>query len=355
MEKQASEKRIPPPDGRKAASGLAKSRGRLRTETYSFGVSRRESHDSSKFYHRRMFTASTLVQGFAEALSLGEAVRPRQVAERPLHEWADRIYCHTSERMDEVPDSTIALAFTSPPYNAGKDYDEDLALGEYLGLLARVGVEVLRVLKPGGRYVVNVANLGRRPYVSLHAYVYALHVALGFLPVGEVVWQKAKGANGSCAWGSWCQASAPQLRDVHEYLLVFCKENYKRPDRGTSDISPEEFMAATLSVWTIPPESAERVKHPAPFPVALAERVIRLYSYVGDVVLDPFCGSGTTCVAARKLGRRYVGYDIEPSYCAHAERRIVTEAPPPLAFPASADMSEHDAEKGNSRATKDSE
>ncbi|HHV54726.1 MAG TPA: site-specific DNA-methyltransferase [Firmicutes bacterium] len=302
------------------------------TTTYSFGVSRREGHDASAFYGRSLYGKGPLplvVPGLeldVETAGDGRAseVQPPQPppAPRPLDEWADRIYCHTSERMVHLPDNSVALAFTSPPYNSGKEYDEDFDLPEYLGLIGRVAVEVHRVLVPGGRYVVNIANLGRKPYIPMHAYFYAVHMAAGLLPAGEIIWQKSRGMNGSCAWGSWRSAKAPRLRDVHEYLLVFVKETFGRPDRGVSDISAEEFMAATLSVWELPAESARRVGHPAPFPLELASRVISLYSYRGDVVLDPFCGSGTTCVAAKRLGRHYVGYDIVPEYCELARRRL---------------------------------
>lgn len=308
----------------------------MSTRTYAFGVSRREGHDASSFYGRRLFSSTGLAEAFRFALDLAHevtgrdrAVAPGQaptVPPLPPDAWADRIYCHSSEEMPEIPDGSVALAFTSPPYNSGKAYDADLDVREYLRLLARVGAEVMRVLRPGGRYVINIANLGRKPYVPLHAYLYALHAALGFLPMGEVIWRKGRGASGNCAWGSWCSPRAPRLRDVHEYLLVFARARFDRPERGPSDTTPEEFMEATLSVWELPPESARRVGHPAPFPEALAARVVRLYSYVGDVVLDPFCGSGTTCVAARLIGRRYVGYDIEPQYCALAEKRLAADA-----------------------------
>ena len=178
------------------------------------------------------------------------------------------------------------------------------------------------MLVPGGRYVINVANLGRKPYIPMHAYFYAVHMAAGFLPAGEIIWRKGKGMNGSCAWGTWLSAKAPRLRDVHEYLLVFVKESFARPGTGHSDVQPDEFLSGTLSVWEIPPESATKVGHPAPFPVALAERVIALYSYVGDVILDPFCGSGSTCIAAKRRRRHYVGYDIVPEYCELAMRRL---------------------------------
>jgi len=243
----------------------------------------------------------------------------------PPGDWADKVYCASSEHMEAIPDNSVALAVTSPPYNVGKDYDDDMTLTGYLSLIRTVGSEVYRVLRPGGRYAINIANLGRKPYIPLHALFWDTHVALDFLPMGEIIWQKARGASGSCAWGSWMSAKAPRLRDVHEYVLVFAKQSFSRPDRGESDIDRDEFMASTLSIWEIPSESARRVGHPAPFPVELASRVIRLYSYREDVVLDPFVGSGTTCIAAAQLGRHYVGYDISEEYCRLAERRIREE------------------------------
>ena len=243
--------------------------------------------------------------------------------------WSDRIYCASATDMHDIPDNGVALAFTSPPYNVGKEYDDNLSLEAYLDLIRAVATEVHRVLRPGGRYVVNVANLGRKPYIPVHSYFYSVHANIGFLPMGEVIWRKSAGASGSCAWGSWQSAKSPRLRDVHEYLLVFAKQSYSRPDRGESDIGRDEFLESTLSVWEIGAESAKRVGHPAPFPIALADRVIRLFSYVDDVVLDPFAGSGTTCVSALQNGRHYVGYDIEPEYCDLAQERIaaVTTSP----------------------------
>jgi site-specific DNA-methyltransferase (adenine-specific) len=224
--------------------------------------------------------------------------------------------------MQNVPDNSVALAFTSPPYNVGKDYDDNMDLQRYLSLIRDVGKEVYRTLRPGGRYVINVANLGRKPYMPLHSFFYGLHIEMGFLPMGEIIWQKGRGASNSCAWGSWQSAKAPRLRDIHEYLLVFAKASFSRPDKGASDILKNEFLEATLSIWEIPPESARRVGHPAPFPIELAKRVIKLYSYRGDVILDPFAGSGTTCVAARKHHRHYVGYDISEDYCEIAKQRL---------------------------------
>ncbi|MBN1266202.1 MAG: site-specific DNA-methyltransferase [Anaerolineales bacterium] len=288
-----------------------------KTQTSSFGTGKREAHDSSEFYARTMMQESQ-----AQPLSPEELAGIEIPAVGP---WANKIYSKDARQMEAVPENAVALAFTSPPYNVGKDYDGDMDLGAYLGLIRDVGAEVYRVLRPGGRFLVNIANVGRKPYLPLHAYFWQLFLELGFLPMGEIIWQKAKGASGSCAWGSWLSARAPRLRDVHEYILVLVKQAYSRPDKGESDISRDAFLESTLSVWKIQAESARKVGHPAPFPMALAERVIQLYSYRGDVVLDPFAGSGTTCAAAKKLGRAYVGYEVSEGYCALAEERIVTE------------------------------
>jgi site-specific DNA-methyltransferase (adenine-specific) len=299
-----------------------------KTTTSTFGVGRRESHDASAFYERQLYQDHSLQHEDTEPMVVEPAVVKPMVAETrakvelPLTAWANQIFCQSAEQMTPIPDNSVALAFTSPPYNVGKDYEDDMSMAAYLTLIEAVATEVYRVLVPGGRFVVNIANLGRKPYIPLHAHFYQIHERVGFLPMGEVIWQKAKGASGSCAWGSWQSAKAPRLRDLHEYLLVFAKGNYSRPDRGQSDIGRDEFMDATLSVWEIPAESAKRVGHPAPFPVALAERVIRLYSYVGDVILDPFMGSGTTGVAAVQNDRHYVGFDLSEEYCDLARARI---------------------------------
>lgn len=302
------------------------------TETASFGAGKRESHDSTSFYARSMYQAEDGLEAGSHAWELAtEQNKPftvRSVPPQPQEAWANRIYCHSSTDMHHIPDESVGLAFTSPPYNAGKDYDDDLDLAAYLDLISNVAAEVYRVLVPGGRYVVNIANLGRKPYIPMHAFFYARHMAQGFQPAGEIIWRKGKGMSGNCAWGSWMSAKSPRLRDLHEYLLVFVKEDFGRPDRGESNISRDEFMESTLSVWDIAPERARRVGHPAPFPVELAARVIRLFSYTDDVVLDPFNGSGSTCVAAVQNGRPYVGYDIVPEYCETAQRRIQVEGTP---------------------------
>ena len=280
----------------------------MATSTTSFGTGKREGHDSSDFYSRRM------VERRADG-DIGPLVDPPA-------EVLDRLYCQSSVSMDQIPDNCVALMVTSPPYNVGKDYDEDLNIDEYLTLLRDVFTETWRVIEPGGRVAVNVANLGRKPYMPLNQYVASLLTDIGFDLRGEVIWQKAKSAGGSCAWGSWMSAKNPTLRDIHEYVIIASKGSYARVRKGEDTISKEEFLEATVSIWDILPESARRVGHPAPYPVELPRRLIELYTFEGDLVLDPFLGSGSTAVAAVETGRHYVGYELSAEYIELAEKRI---------------------------------
>ncbi|MBD3420244.1 MAG: site-specific DNA-methyltransferase [Chitinivibrionales bacterium] len=291
-----------------------------KTRTSAFGTSKREAHDASAFYGRNLYC------GFC---AKEIAQKELKTAIPVVGAWTNTIQCHSSTDMQVIPANSIGLAFTSPPYNVGKEYDDDFDLHSYLDLIGATAREVYRVLRPGARYVINIANLGRKPYIPLHSFFYDIHTGLDFLPMGEIIWQKAAGAGGNCAWGSWQSAKSPRLRDVHEYLLVFAKQSYSRPDKGVSDISRDEFMAGTLSIWNIPPASARRIGHPAPFPVDLAARVIKLYSYRRDVILDPYAGSGTTCLAAVQNNRRYVGFDISQQYCELARTRIAAATDKP--------------------------
>jgi len=284
---------------------------RAGTKTSAFGSPGRFSHDSTSFY------ASRLYEGLPEQMR-------RAYHENPIaDEFLNRIFCKSSESMDELPNDSVHLVVTSPPYNVGKEYDRNLTLVEHREFLARVWREIERVLVPGGRCCINVANLGRRPYIPLHAFVVEDMAALGFLMRGEVIWAKDSSSSGSTAWGSWMSATNPTLRDTHEYVMIFSKHGFSREGEGRrSTIGRDEFLEFTRSVWRFDAEPARKVGHPAPFPVELPYRCIQLYTFLGDVVLDPFMGSGQTAIAAVRTGRRYVGYESSREYAELSERRI---------------------------------
>jgi site-specific DNA-methyltransferase (adenine-specific) len=227
--------------------------------------------------------------------------------------------------MDLIPDNSLHLMITSPPYNVSKDYDDNLSLLEYLSLLKNVLTETYRVLVHGGRACINIANIGRKPYVPLSDYISKLMIEIGFKMRGEIIWNKGAGAGVSMAWGSWQSASNPVLRDVHEYILVFSKGDYQRKQNEKENtITKEQFMEWTKSIWTMSPESAKRVKHPAPYPEELPYRLIQLFSFKNDIILDPFIGSGTTGVSALKSERSFIGYELNDEYKKSAELRIKT-------------------------------
>ncbi|BAV94335.1 DNA-methyltransferase [Ichthyobacterium seriolicida] len=238
----------------------------------------------------------------------------------------NRLFCKSSEKMDEIPDSSIHIVITSPPYNVGKEYDNNLSLEEYLIFLKNVFNETYRVLVNGGRACINVANLGRKPYIPISDYISKIMIDIGFNMRGEIIWNKSLSTGPSSAWGSWMSASNPTLRDTHEYILIFSKGSYKRvvndKNHKYSTIKREDFMDFTKSIWNMKSESAKRVGHPAPFPLELPKRLIELYSFANDVVLDPFIGSGTSALAALKLNRNYIGYDTKQEYISICENRI---------------------------------
>lgn len=312
-----------------------KMRGRSQpTSTSAFGAGRRESHDSSDFYRRfeaPEVTSDSHVEALPDLPQGGSACIETDSAEMVLPGGGP------------LPGGSVALVVTSPPYFVGKEYEQALGEGsipktylDYLDMLTEVFAECKRVLEPGGRIAVNVANLGRKPYRSLSADVIAiLQDRLHMLLRGEVIWRKAEGASGSCAWGSYRSATNPVLRDVTERVVIASKGRFDRALPAAarlslglpheSDLAADEFMAATLDVWDIQPESAKRVNHPAPFPVELPQRLIGLYTYKHDLVVDPFMGSGSTLVAAARSGRRYLGYDTDPGYVAIARERVEKE------------------------------
>jgi len=281
------------------------------TRTSSFGTSGRINHDSSSFYNSKMYQNVAI-----------KTVTDVEEIDFPK-DYENKIILGSSEKMSELPDSCVHLMITSPPYNVTKEYDNNLSLDEYLHLLSKCFSETYRVLVNGGRACINIANVGRKPYIPFSDYISKMMIDMGFNMRGEIIWNKGSSAGVSMAWGSWKSASNPILRDVHEYILIFSKGSYRScSSQRENTITKEEFMEWTKSVWTMSAESARKVGHPAPFPEELPRRLIHLYSFKNDVVLDPFMGSGTTAVAALNAGRRYVGYDNNPEYVKLAEKRL---------------------------------
>lgn len=299
--------------------------------TASFGTTARQSHDASPFYSR--FVTPTI--------SLDDnIVAP---ADRPAQ---DEVRRGTAEELlegnDFVADNSVALVVTSPPYFVGKDYETDIAAGhipegydQHLANMSRVFKLCVDKLEPGGRIAVNVANLGRKPYRSQAADIIAIFEELKLLLRGEIIWRKGEGMNSSTAWGSFQRPSNPVLRDLTERVIIASKGRFDRalsqrvrreqelPFEGS--LFKDEFMAATKDVWDIAAESARRIGHPAPYPVALPQRLIELYTYRNDLILDPYMGSGTTAVAALRSGRNFVGCDAEAQYVDLAKSRIEQE------------------------------
>ncbi len=310
-----------------SAPGLA--RRRRPTATSAFGVGRRENHDATDFYRR--FSSPVVTDD--------DDVCP-PADRRGL----DRVFLgDIRDQPDALSPRSVALVVTSPPYYSGKEYEAAVGQGhvpasytDYLAMLTGVLAASAEALEPGGRVAVNVANLGRKPYRSLSADVIRiLQDDLGLLLRGEIVWRKARGAAGNCAWGTYQRPGDPVLRDVTERVVIASKGRFDRaipptrradlgyPSDGT--IFRDEFLEATLDLWELPPESATKVGHPAPFPVELPQRLIDLYTYRGDLVLDPFMGSGTTAVAALRTQRHFAGFDTDPAYVDAARHRIAAE------------------------------
>ncbi len=283
------------------------------TRTSDFGSSKRESHDSSYFYNSRMYGQVKAVR--TDASDGIENTIPSKILNTTI--------LGDSRNLSGIPDKSLHLVITSPPYNSRKLYDDDLSLDEYLKLIEDVFLEIYPKLVDGARIIINLANLGRKPYIPISDYVSKILHNIGYIQRGEIIWDKGASAGSSCAWGSWKSASNPTLRDVHEYILVFSKGTMKRrKDERINTIERDEFMEYTKSIWKFNTVSAKKIGHPAPFPEELPYRCIQLYSFENDVIFDPFMGSGTTGLVALKTNRNFIGIDLEQDYVELANERI---------------------------------
>jgi site-specific DNA-methyltransferase (adenine-specific) len=225
--------------------------------------------------------------------------------------------------MSRMPDGYVHCVVTSPPYNVGVGYDvhaDRRPFDEHVDALTATFKEAVRILAPGGHLAIEIGDAGIAPCFPVSdLLVTRLHEVIPF--GGRVIWDKSRFL-APTAWGSWCSANKPRVRVRHEYVLIFRKDGDRR---GKSDISRDEFMAATSSVWQIKPETAIPW-HPAPFPEELAGRLVRLLTFPGERVYDPFTGSGTIPVVCERLGRRWIGSELSPDYAAKATERIRTVA-----------------------------
>jgi len=252
-------------------------------------------------------------------------------------EFVNKIIVGDSEEiLKKFPDNSIDLIFTSPPYNFGLDYEtykDGVHWEEYFDKLFRIFKECIRVLKFGGRIVVNVQPLFS-DYIPTHHIISNFFMENKMIWKGEIIWEKNNYNCKYTAWGSWKSPSNPYLKYTWEFLEIFSKgtlKHYGKKEDAT--ITADEFKKWVYAKWEIPPErNMKKFGHPAMFPEELAERVIKLFSFKGDIVLDPFNGVGTTTVVAKRLGRKYVGIDISEDYCRIAEERLKNEASPPSLF-----------------------
>ena len=247
-------------------------------------------------------------------------------------EFQNKIVCADSaEFLRKLPDNCVDLVFTSPPYNFGLDYAgnqdgeaDDHHWREYFSRLFAVLEECVRVAKFGGRIVVNVQPLFS-DYVPSHHVISNFFLKRGLVWKGEILWEKNNYNCKYTSWGSWKSPSSPYLKYSWEFVEVFCKGDIKKAGRAAdADITADEFKKWVYGKWSIAPERgmSARFGHPAMFPEELARRVLRLFSFRGDAILDPFNGAGTTSLVAKKTGRKFLGVDISPEYCATAERRL---------------------------------
>jgi DNA modification methylase len=244
----------------------------------------------------------------------------------------NKIVCGDSETiLKAFPDNFVDIIVTSPPYNFGLKYENDknkdaLYWQDYFNKLNRVWQECFRVLKPAGRLCVNIQPLFS-DYVPTHHIISRQLLELGLIWKAEILWEKHNYNCKYTAWGSWKSPSMPYLKYTWEFIEVFCKESHKKEgDSSKIDITGDEFKKWVYAKWDIAPEgNMKKYNHPAMFPEELVARLLKLFSYQNDIVLDPFNGAGTTTLVANKLERRYIGIDVSEEYCKTAEKRLESE------------------------------
>ena len=242
-------------------------------------------------------------------------------------EYRNKILMGDSEQvLRQFPDNCIDLVFTSPPYNFGLSYHQSNDATDWTGYFDKLFAvldECVRVLKYGGRLIINVQPLFS-DYIPSHHIIANHLMGEKMIWKGEILWEKNNYNCKYTAWGSWKSPSSPYLKYTWEFIEVFCKGDLRKPGViANADITAESFKDWVVAKWSIAPErNMKRYNHPAMFPEELVRRVLLLFSFRGDVVLDPFAGVGTTCVVSKKNSRDYVGIDLSSEYCNAAQQRI---------------------------------
>ena len=242
-------------------------------------------------------------------------------------EYENKIICADSlDLLKKLPDNCIDRIFTSPPYNFGLEYDthnDTASWNAYYNKLFDIFKQCIRILKYGGRFVINIQPL-YSDYIPTHHIIGNFFLERKMIWKGEILWEKNNYNCKMCSYGSWKSPASPYLKYTWEFIEVYCKGELKKTGKiNNADISAEEFKSWVVAKWNIAPErNMKKFSHPAMFPEQLAERVLKLFSFKNDIVLDPFNGAGTTTAVAKKTGRRYIGIDISNEYCEVANKRV---------------------------------
>ena len=239
-----------------------------------------------------------------------------------------KIICENILLTDKILDGSIDLIVTSPPYNVNIKYnshDDQIDYKKYLEFSDKWLSRCFDWLKEDGRMCLNIPlDINKGGQQSVGADLTIIAKKIGFKYHSTIIWNEGN-ISRRTAWGSWLSASAPYVIAPVELIIVLYKKQWKKIDKKDSDITKEEFIQWTTGLWTFNGESKKRIGHPAPFPIELPRRCIKLFSYVGDIILDPFMGSGTTLIAATLNNRKSIGIDIDSEYCDLAKKRIIAE------------------------------
>jgi len=246
----------------------------------------------------------------------------------PFFSIDNKVYLYKADYLEvDLPESSIDLVVTSPPYNVGIEYDTYEDTKEYIDYLNFAEAWLKKtydLLKDDGRICINIPLDNKKKNENEPIYADYINIAkkIGYKYHTSIIWNKNH-VSKRTAWGSWMCASSPSVTAPVEMIVVLYKKRWKKDKNGESDISKQEFIDWTCGLWSFSYHASKKHIHPAAFPIDLPLRCIKLFSFVGDVILDPFAGSGTTLVAAIKLKRVAIGVEISDSYCEYVKNECI--------------------------------